>query len=251
MNYSIINSSRLFTCLNRILIAQKCFLGPYIAFLHSNYMLNDYIQRSLSVAKSNKSIILFKLFIEEILQADVRITTKRDLLNALDIGFSTFYPEMAISMIEENELLLDNMIEEGILVLNQEGCNIVPFTTEERLKFHLEKFEFRKFLSFLMKFTNKRAKQQLVRSVKSIEEKNSLLLEFYAFLSYNYALFLHEKEIETPIYPNLDEINLISINVFERAYDLEKEYIVCSNVMELEKNYFACIKLLVDGYFGK
>lgn len=214
-------------------------------------MINDYIQRSLSVAKSNNCIVLLKLFIEEILQADVSITTKEDLLNALDIGFSTFYPEIAITMIEENELFLDNMIDEGILVLCQEGCSILPSTVQERSRFHMEKFEFRKFLSFLIKFTNKRAKQQLVRSVKSKDEKNSLLLEFYAFLSYNYALYLHEHEIKTPVYPTLDEINLISANVFERAYDLGKEYIVCSNVNELEQNYFACIKLLVDGHFSK
>lgn len=214
-------------------------------------MNKDYFQRALSVVDSASTSILFKLLVEEIQEAEVNVFTKEDLLNALDIGLSTFNPELAIALIEENELLLEKMIEDGILELNEKGCNIVPSTPDERSKFHMEKFEFRKFLSFLIKFTNKRAKQQLVRSGKSKEEKNSLLLEFYAFLSYNYALYLHEQEIETPIYPTIDEMNIISANVFERAYDLDKEYIVCSNVTELEKNYFASIKLLVDGHFRK
>ena len=212
-------------------------------------MLNEYFHGSVPVVDLKQKHNLVNQLVEELQFANIQVNIKKDLLNVLEIGLTTLYPSIAVSMIEEIELLLEKLLESNSIEIYNGKIRTIPTSTCERLNFLNGNLEFRNFISFLINFTNKESKRQLVRNLNSKEEENSLLLEYYAFLSYNYALFLLEKGTRLAIIPTIEEMNLISANVFERAYELDKEFIICSNVHELEKNYFACIKLLVDGYF--
>ncbi len=212
-------------------------------------MFNDYFQGSASVGDSNQKYYLINQLLEELQFVNISINTKNDILNALEIGLATLYPSLAVTMIEDLEILLDDALERNKIEFHQGGVRILPTSTSERVKFVGTTLKYRNFLSFLINFTNKGSKSQLVRNAATREEENSLVLEYYAFLSYNYALFLLEKDASRTICPTTEEIYLISANVFDRAYELDKEFIICSNVSELEAHYFACIKLLVDGHF--
>ena len=214
-------------------------------------MSNDYFQEPLSKGSEDTTkIILIKLLIEQLQQTPIEISSKADLIYALEIGLFTFYPPLTLQFNDQLENFIDYLMITNQLTINKEDFWLLPTTINERLQFkRINSFEFKKFITFLIKFTNKRAKGQLIRNATSKKEENSLLLEFYSLLSYTYSIYLNEIGSTAPIQLNLKGINIVSANLFEKAYDLEKEFIVCSNVNELVKNYFVCIKFLVDSYF--
>ncbi len=215
-------------------------------------MSNSYFQRSVSKAKCEDDILLIRILLEQLQDSEVHLVSKKDIVNGIEIGLSSFYPHLAIKLGDKLEEIIQQMFFDNIISFQEDMKKIwvMPASLEERLKFkRLQFFEFKKFINILIKFTNKRAKGQLVRNAKDKDEGNSLLLEFYAFLSYVYALYLFELGSTIPIYFRAEKINEIADNLFERAYELDKEFIVCCNVSELIKNYFICIKYLVDSYF--
>lgn len=214
-------------------------------------MSNFYFQGSVSKADSEDKTVLIRIFLEQLQEANINIVSKEDVINAIEIGLSSFYPYIAISIGEKLDDIIEKMIKNNIINFTEENkkIQVIPASLDEKLKFkRVEYFEFKRFISFLVKFTNKRAKAQLARNVKSVDEKNSLLLEFYAFLSYIYALYVYELGSTVPVYFKAEIINDIADNLFERAYEMDKEFIICCNVTELVKNYFVCIKFLVDSY---
>ena len=215
-------------------------------------MSNKHFHPSHSVPETTNEIILVKLLLEQLLFSDIKVNIKDDLIRAIEIGIATFYPTLAIHLEERIEPIIDYLIFNNLLGLNEgkEGFWTIPTTFEEKLSYQrINAFEFRKFISFLFKFTKRRAYNELVRNTSTKEESNSLLLDFYAFLSYTYALYLNEIGSSIPIYLSSKAIYNVSCNLFEKAFDLDKEYIVCCNVTELVKTYFVCIKFLVDSYF--
>lgn len=215
-------------------------------------MSNSYFQKTAYKVESEDKILLVRIFLEQLQDAEVQLVSKEDIVHSVEIGLSSFYPHIAINIGENLDVIIEQLLLTNVISFQKDSKKIlvIPASLEEKLKFkRLEFFEFRQFISFLIKFTNKRAKAQLVRNAKSSDEKNSLLLEFYAFLSYVYALYVYELGSTVPIYFKAEKINEIADNLFERAYELDKDFIVCSNVTELVKNYFVCIKFLVDSYF--